>query len=100
MPSDLLTADELGKAVIYGAVESFRANKGWADQAIAQLPDEKLHVALDSNTNSIAIIMKHVAGNLLSHWTTITIPRGGSATFNQRVWGSGGYQKQGSIPPG
>ena len=48
---------------------AFRANKGWADKAIAQLPDEKLHVALDSNTNSIAVIMKHVAGNLLSRWT-------------------------------
>src|SRR5262249_17853125 len=27
------------------------------------------HVALDANTNSIAVIMKHVAGNLLSRWT-------------------------------
>jgi hypothetical protein len=48
---------------------SFRANKGWADKAVAQLPDDKLHVALDPNTNSIAVIMKHVAGNLLSRWT-------------------------------
>ena len=36
---------------------------------MAQLPDDKLHVALDPNTNSIAVIMKHVAGNLLSRWT-------------------------------
>jgi hypothetical protein len=28
-----------------------------------------LHVALDPNTNCIAVIMKHVAGNLLSRWT-------------------------------
>jgi hypothetical protein len=27
------------------------------------------------------------------NWKTITIPRGASATFNQRVWGSGSYQK-------
>jgi len=33
------------------------------------LADDKLHVALDPNTNSIAVIMKHVAGNLLSRWT-------------------------------
>ena len=25
-------------------------------------------------------------------WTTITIPRGASASFNQRVWGKGHYQ--------
>ena len=40
-----------------------------ADRAVEQLPDDKLHVSLDANTNSIAVIMKHVAGNLLSRWT-------------------------------
>lgn len=62
-------SDQVGTAVIASAVVAFRSNKGWADKAIAQLPDEKLHVALDSNTNSIAVIMNHVAGNLLSRWT-------------------------------
>ena len=33
------------------------------------MPDNKLHIALDANTNSIAVIMKHVAGNLASRWT-------------------------------
>jgi hypothetical protein len=33
------------------------------------VPDDKLRVALDSHTNSIAVIMKHVAGNLTSRWT-------------------------------
>lgn len=61
--------DEICKAVIAGAIASFRSNKGWADKAVAQLSDDKLHVALDANTNSIAVIMKHVAGNLLSRWT-------------------------------
>ncbi len=28
-----------------------------------------MHIALDPNTNSIAVIMKQVAGNLLSRWT-------------------------------
>lgn len=51
------------------ALTALRSNKGYADKAIAQLPDDKLHVALDANTNSIAVIMKHVAGNLLSRWT-------------------------------
>ncbi|MBM3996065.1 MAG: DUF1572 domain-containing protein [Planctomycetes bacterium] len=50
-------------------INAFEANKRLADRAIAQLPDEKLHIALDGNTNSIAVIMKHVAGNLRSRWT-------------------------------
>src|SRR5262249_13669761 len=64
---DLLTV--IGTSLIDGAMTSFKSNKSWADKAIAQLPDDKLHVALDPNTNSIAVIMKHVAGNLLSRWT-------------------------------
>src|SRR5215467_1228474 len=62
-------SSDVAKALIDGALTAFRSNKGWADKAIAQLPDEKLHVALDPETNCIAVIMKHVAGNLRSRWT-------------------------------
>ena len=70
--TEQLTAGEfnsIGLAVISGSISAFRSNKGFADKAISQLSDHKLHVALDGNTNSIAVIMKHVAGNLLSRWT-------------------------------
>src|SRR4051794_3043989 len=50
-------------------ISAFEANKRLADRAVAQVTDDKLHTALDANTNSIAVIMKHVAGNLLSRWT-------------------------------
>lgn len=63
------TPHDVGRALLEGAISCFRANKGWADKAIAQVPDDRLRVALDPNTNSIAVIMKHVAGNLLSRWT-------------------------------
>ncbi len=48
---------------------AFEANKRLADRAVEQVPDHKLHLALDANTNSVAVIMKHVAGNLSSRWT-------------------------------
>jgi uncharacterized damage-inducible protein DinB len=50
-------------------INAFEANKRLADRAVEQVPDDKLHTPLDANTNSIAVIMKHVAGNLLSRWT-------------------------------
>ncbi|MBL8848563.1 MAG: GNAT family N-acetyltransferase [Planctomycetaceae bacterium] len=59
----------VGRAMLEATIHSYRANKGWADKAIGQVSDENLHVALDPNTNSIAVITKHVAGNLLSRWT-------------------------------
>jgi len=50
-------------------INAFEANKRLADRAVEQVPEEKLHEALDANTNSIAVIMKHVSGNLRSRWT-------------------------------
>jgi hypothetical protein len=63
------TQTDIRQIVLDTAVSAYRSNKGYADKAIAQLPDEQLRVALDPNTNSVAVIMKHVAGNLISRWT-------------------------------
>src|SRR5687768_16844637 len=43
--------------------------KGQADKAIAQVDDDKLFALLDPEANSIAIIMKHMAGNMRSRCT-------------------------------
>ncbi len=47
----------------------FRQYKKHAERAIEQVPDEHLASALDGESNSIAIIMKHLAGNMRSRWT-------------------------------
>jgi len=46
----------------------FRGYKRLAEGAIAQLKDEDLFVTLDAESNSIAILMKHIAGNLRSRF--------------------------------
>ena len=43
--------------------------KGQAEKAIGQIEDEHFFAVLDPEANSIAIIMKHVAGNMRSRWT-------------------------------
>ena len=48
---------------------TFRYHKSVADRALAQISDEDLHTLVDGEANSIAIIMKHVAGNLRSRYT-------------------------------
>ena len=60
---------DIANVFLSAIVDAFEANKRLADRAVAQVPDEKLHIALDANTNCIAVIMKHVAGNLASRWT-------------------------------
>lgn len=47
----------------------FRGHKRLAEGAMAQLKDEELFIALDSEANSIAVIVKHLAGNMRSRFT-------------------------------
>lgn len=51
------------------AVDLFRFCKRMGERAIEQCPDEALVATLDPESNSIAIIVKHIAGNMHSRWT-------------------------------
>ena len=51
------------------ALDLFRYYKRLAERAIEQCPDEELFSTLDAESNSIAIIVKHMAGNMRSRWT-------------------------------
>ena len=46
-----------------------RKLKEQAEKAIAQIDDQHFFALLDPDANSIAIVMKHVAGNMRSRWT-------------------------------
>ena len=47
----------------------FRYYKKLGEDAMAQVADAELTVTLDSEMNSIALIVKHMAGNMRSRWT-------------------------------
>src|ERR1700758_1976286 len=47
----------------------FRGHKRLAEGAIAQLLDDDLFVTLDPESNSVAILIKHLAGNMRSRFT-------------------------------
>src|SRR6185369_16682114 len=51
------------------AVRQLRKLKQQAYKALAQTSDPDFFATLDSEANSIALIMKHVAGNMRSRWT-------------------------------
>jgi hypothetical protein len=51
------------------SVELFRYYKKLAERAMEQCPDEGLFATLDGESNSIAIIVKHMVGNMRSRWT-------------------------------
>jgi hypothetical protein len=47
----------------------FRYYKGLVERALAQLSDEQLFAVLDSESNSVAVIVKHLTGNMRSRFT-------------------------------
>lgn len=50
------------------AVHEFRRIKKLADDALAQVSTEYFFTTLDSESNSLALILKHLAGNMRSRW--------------------------------
>lgn len=53
---------------IKDSLSLFRYYKTLAERAMAQCPDEYLFAELDPESNSIAIIVKHMVGNMRSRW--------------------------------
>lgn len=51
------------------SLEVFRYYKKLAERAMDQTPDQHLFTTLDGEGNSIAIIVKHMTGNMRSRWT-------------------------------
>jgi Protein of unknown function (DUF1572) len=62
-------AHRLTTSYIKDSVDLLRYYKRLGERAIQQCPEEALFSTLDAESNSIAIIVKHMAGNMLSRWT-------------------------------
>ena len=50
---------------------SYRSQRALAERALAQLEHGDWHARLDPESNSIAIIVRHLAGNMRSRWTDL-----------------------------
>ncbi|HEX3558332.1 MAG TPA: DUF1572 family protein [Pyrinomonadaceae bacterium] len=61
--------DSLAEHYLENVLGEFRGLKRLADKAVAQVSDEEFFRAIDPESNSIAVIMKHMAGNMRSRWT-------------------------------
>ncbi|SPE20274.1 conserved hypothetical protein [Candidatus Sulfotelmatomonas gaucii] len=60
---------EFTTSYITDALSLFRYYKRLAERAMEQVTDEQLFAVLDPEANSIAIIVKHMTGNMRSRWT-------------------------------
>lgn len=73
----------LGITYLNVVQERFKLVKADGDKTLAQLDMEQLHWAFNEVSNSIAVIVKHVSGNMISRWTDFLTSDGEKKTRNR-----------------
>jgi hypothetical protein len=58
----------LGADYLADALAEFRKYKAFAERALAQVPEEEWFRRLDPESNSLAVVIKHLSGNMHSRW--------------------------------
>ena len=61
--------DTLSKIFVQSAIRRVKYYKELADKTFAQLEEKDFYYQPDEASNSLAIIIQHVSGNMLSRWT-------------------------------
>ena len=64
-----MSADGHGTDFLRESVAGFHALKEQAERALAQADDPAFFAVLDNESNSLAVLVAHLAGNALSRWT-------------------------------
>ena len=75
--------DSLATHYLEDSIASLRAYKKLAEKAFDQLSEEEFFVTLDAEGNSVAVIMKHMAGNMFSRWTNFLTTDGEKPNRNR-----------------
>src|SRR5512138_2761291 len=74
---------DLGRHYLDDAIAELRKYKKFADKAVAQVSDADYFRQLDPESNSVGLVMKHIAGNLRSRWTDFLTTDGEKADRNR-----------------
>lgn len=74
---------EADSQFLESAKKQFLYYKMLGEKAIGQLEDEQLFISLNEDTNSIAQIVKHLSGNMLSRWTDFLTSDGEKESRNR-----------------
>lgn len=61
--------DQISQNYLESAGKLLRYYKSLGEGAIAQITDEQMHWTYNESSNSIAVIIRHIAGNSLSRWS-------------------------------
>ena len=76
---------DIGQAYLAEALRVFRQYKELGEKAMAQLDPAGVYQTLDDESNSVAVIVKHLAGNMRSRWTDFLTTDGEKPDRNRDV---------------
>lgn len=76
-------ASDITRNYLENAQKQFLYYRILAEKTFSQLEDKDLFMALGDDTNSIAVIVQHLSGNMLSRWTDF-LTTDGEKSFRQR----------------
>lgn len=76
---------EFTTSYLQDSLAVFRQYKRLAEGAMAQLTDEQLSHTIDPESNSVAIIVKHMVGNMRSRWIDFLISDGEKPNRNRDI---------------
>jgi Protein of unknown function (DUF1572) len=78
-----MTSENLIMDFLNSSLLEFKKYKKYGDGAIAQVSDAQLNLAPEANSNSIAVIVKHLHGNMISRWSNLFNADGESVNRNR-----------------
>ena len=74
---------DIGELFLQSAINRFNDYKKLGERTFEQLSEEQMHLQPNETSNSIAIIIQHLHGNMLSRWTNF-LNEDGEKTWRQR----------------
>ncbi len=77
------STDTLGAAVLADTLLTFQRQRELAERALAQVSDDDFFRTIDAESNSVAVLVKHIGVNLLSRWTDFLTTDGVKPTRNR-----------------
>src|SRR5437868_2767525 len=80
-----MSDQSIGQHYLEDALYTFRYYKSLAERAVAQISDEDFFRTIDDESNSIAVNVKHIAGNMLSRWTDFLTSDGEKPERNRDI---------------
>src|SRR5216117_1089898 len=80
-----MSDQSIGQHYLDDALKTFGEYKKLGEGAFAQISDEDFFKTIDDESNSIAVNMKHMAGNMLSRWTDFLTTDGEKPERNRDI---------------